>query len=268
MVEYSTTINGKKIVNDIHIVTDWNGLNEFQLKYISRYWKSWIDIEKIGESFLKIRTQLFYVLMNCDEQLKKDFFINSTKVLDNEELYNLLFLVDWVFERNTLTKNIFPILKVNSTDFYGPNNGLKNITCIEFAISESFFKSYNTKNDIESLNSLIGCLYRNTDNTKKFGDLREDFNKDKIEFYSAIFSELDEEIKQCILLWYIGCRNKIISNFNIIFKGNENDKPSEYGFLGLIMNMAGGKFGDFEKTSNTNLFLFLMEVKLLMQENK
>jgi hypothetical protein len=189
-------------------------------------------------------------------------------------------LMAWVEKKNTLTDFKIKSFTIKGVKYYPPEDGLINLTLDEFSSLEPLYTKYQKTKDVDYLDGLVGILYRKK--RKKYnphslaykGDIREDFNEHLIPYLSEAAEELPLREKQLIYLTYEGGRNKIIANCPHLFTSSEDKKQAkDFGFGGLILELSGNKFGDFEKTKQTNIitsfnFLEMEAIKLKQQKVK
>ena len=187
--------------------------------------------------------------------------------LNASQVYDLLPLAKFVMNDNELTINLVPKLRISFTYYYGPNDRLSNITIEEFSFLDTFFIRYKETGDNLWLNLLCSAMYRPkradynpTAETYK-GDIRVDFNKHLV-FYSAHrFESLSSAQKYAILLFYDGCRNQITKKYWNIF-GQKKTSGKSFGWGGVLMELAGNKFGDHERTKTANLLDVLNHLEM------
>ena len=94
------------------------------------------------------------------------------------------------------------------------------------------------------------------------------FDKDTVEKYISSIKKLSYAQKHLILLWYTGCRKKIINDNRELFSSENQTTAKNKGWLPVILALSGDKFGTFEQTENTDLHLIFMELKDLKEREK
>lgn len=200
------------------------------------------------------------------------YISNASKVtfslLPAEAIDKWLPYAAWVFEANTLTQQVLPTY----AHYHGPKSGLSNLILKEFHACEMHYRMH--QDGIEaSLEKLIAVLYRPHKPEYNFtldrdGDAREAYNSNTVDYHSKIITSWPLKIKNAILFFYDGCREHLIKSYPTIFvKGDGGDQ-----FTGMFTLMRGlakdGKFGDFEKVENLYVQTALMELAMMIEENK
>lgn len=259
MTEIILKHNGKNEV--IQFPENWNELTTTQLLYIANLWESWQLMSRNNISLLKAKAMLCVVLMGA-----KGFFsirkrLKLINQLTPEEQYDLIQLTHFIFEKNTLTKCPVPVIRSWFTNLYAPSDSLGNIKVIEFHFAERFYIEYSKSGKPEALDNLIGTLYR----PKKDGS-RLHFNINKIEDYADIAKKLSYQQRQAILLWYIGSRDNLMSRFAKVFSSGNQKQAANNGWLDIILELSGGKFGSFKETEQTELVLVLIELQHIKEK--
>ena len=232
---------------NINIPQQWNDLNSRQLKKIVGYFNN----VKPGK---QLDILLFFALADTKwYQLKKtlEIFIIFVNIPISELKRHFKFL----YEKTDLTKFIATIAGLEA-----PANRIGNITIDEFAHAEDFYLNYHKTNNAEYLKYLAAVLYRET---KKHGR-RTSFYKEELFKRAGYFDGVDANSLLSVLRAYQGSRQYLIDQFPKVFPKRKpsakktNQKPS--GGLGdLILDLSAGKFGDYEKTRNINVYIFLKE---------
>ena len=151
----------------------------------------------------------------------------TVKLLDAEHLYDLLSLIDWVFNRLDLQKNILPSLQIAGLDFFGPADGLRNLRFAEWCAAETFMMNYIESDDIYQLQQLAATLYRPAGEGLEFdpqhvtwrGDRREKFNDNLLASRTQLMAEWLAEpvVLKGIYLFYQSCRKAIINGYPVTF---------------------------------------------------
>lgn len=243
----------------------WNELPEKALMLIASQWQSWKHILQSkqqgidrarNKAFLRARILLLQVLMGVNPMDRKSEKTKLFNAIAPDQMLDLLKTTDFIFDENTLTINKLPKL----AGLYGPPNGLKNISIGEFANLEVNFLNYHKSGKAVYLNNICAILYRpgNDDNLIN-GDARDEFNDKQIEHRSKQLAKQPEHIKQAILLFYMGCRNKITKDHKAIFSGKGTGKAQNWA--SIIIELAGPKFGTIEQTYKCSLGTVLTYLK-------
>jgi hypothetical protein len=178
--------------------------------------------------------------------------------------------VQWVFQKNTLTEQLLPVIN----GFYGPKSNFDNLTLSEYHCSELFYAEYLQSSDDQVLEKLVAVLYRMPKKNYDLqrdpdGDIRNEFNEHEIDFWAQQISQWRADIKQAVLFWYDGCRQQLISLYGAVFAPAVADSSADdsRGMFGVIRGIAdGGKYGKFEEVKKLNIHTALLEMEELIKE--
>lgn len=181
--------------------------------------------------------------------------------------------LEFLWKENKLTSWLIKEIQFRGTKYYGPANSLSNITIAEYRITEIYYQAYLRTKDKHYLYLLLATLYRPKRKGIINSDIREDIREYEINRRADKFKGVQigsirvfgikTKYLQAVLLNYEGCRNYITSTFPTVFtrRSNNEIRPTNserlFDFEEVIDTVAGGAFGDAEKTGNTNLFRFL-----------
>lgn len=196
-----------------------------------------------------------------------------------------------------LTKNFFPKIsytrdkkkkgkKKQEKIFYGPSDGLENLTIYELGQSFTYFESYlqDIKNGDEfaankTIDFLIAMLWRdgkpkNTNNKLSAyqGDRRRPYlnHEDAVEFRVKKIQHLPEQIKQLIMFWFASCRQQIINSYPNVFQPSTGGKigGNQYGWGGTLLALANKDLSKLDQVSQQNHHNALTLLSLLEDERK
>ncbi len=185
---------------------------------------------------------------------------------------NSLQHVQWLMEKWSPCIQLLPVYR----KFYGPADELDNLTLSEFYFSELYFGDFAAGGEDadEALNNLVAVMYRvakkGYDIKKNLdGDMRVPFNGNAVKYYSLVIDAWPKHVKQAVLLFYDGCRKNLAELYPEIFpKQSPGAADNDGDMFGLIRGLAGGKYGDFEKTEQLNLHTALRELQMIMAEEE
>lgn len=161
--------------------------------------------------------------------------------MEAEELYDLLPLVDWVFNKLDLKKNFLPELIIEGKKFLGPIDEMENLRFAEWCAADTFFVNYAESEDIHQLHQLAAVLYRpagigdeyNPDHVTWRGDCREKFNDQLLKSRTKLMATLPEVVIQGIYLFYASCRKVIIDGYEETFPQTKKSKGKSTGWLDI-----------------------------------
>lgn len=166
-------------------------------------------------------------------------------------------------------KRFIPQIKIGRTIYYAPGKRLHNITIDEFAICEDLFFQFHATNNIEFIRMLAAVLYR------------PKINGQKIIFDQNYLSEITDKFKDVpvpklltIAFSYKGSSLFIQKLYPNVFKKSDTAKaettykPQKPSFGKIVVDLAGGKFGNVKETKETNVHDFLSELNNLLKPKK
>lgn len=171
----------------------------------------------------------------------------------------LVDLMKWLDDPSGLTRNPFPILKAGRRKYPGPSDALRDITYYDYALVDLLLRdmAYALKEDrpadAETAKTKIMAVL-----WKKPG---EQYDEKRTEARAKTFSRLPAEWKDAAYLFVAGSLRHITQTFPRIFTDSRNPDETQdegYGHAQIILDLAGGKFGDLEKTQYTPLYTILM----------
>ncbi len=162
--------------------------------------------------------------------------------LDAEELYDLLPLVDWVFDKLDLRKNLIPVITIDKKKYLGPADELENLRFAEWCAADTFFMNYTVSGDIYQLQQLAAVLYRPAGTGDEYspehvtwrGDRREKFNDQLLKNRTALMAQLPKAVLQGIFLFYTSARAIILEGYPEVFSGNSKSREdTRQGWLDI-----------------------------------
>lgn len=183
------------------------------------------------------------------------------------EIDDKLYLVNWVFEHNTLTKNLLPYYKGR----YGPADNFSNLQVCEFIFCEQYYQQYKEGCADQYLNMLIAILYRPAKKSynkrrNEEGDIREPYNDNITGLYSRQVARWPSAIKQAILFWYEGCRASLINSNPDVF-GGAGGEPAIHGLWSVMRGVAEKAIhGNINQVEKMYVQVFMMELNELLAE--
>lgn len=234
---------------NLNIPTSWNALNDWQLIKIASALYS-------GKSKTTIDYKVFFALLDVRfwQLLKRRKALKVIRDISFSELKNHY---QWLYNSLGLTSFVNSI-KIKSKRFYGPADRISNLTINEFSHADDLYLGWCNTKDVEYLQYLAAVLYRQLNDNGK----RAPFDKTELENNAKQFSKIDHRILVAVLLSYQGSRKYLISQFPLVFplaKKTNNETPKSSGFGKITLHLSGGKFGNYNETSNTNVYTFLSD---------
>lgn len=175
-----------------------------------------------------------------------------------------------------LTRCPYPELKHPEFEWYGPADGLDNLTIYELGTVFALFEEYITTQSEDAALRLIATIYRPAKKASRKnmlsayqGDIRLPFQHHEATVAQRLphVQELPLATRQLILFWVAGCYHAIIQDNPNIFERPEDDPDgiagervgNDYGWAAIIMSLAGDitKIDDVASKSWTNVFTYL-----------
>lgn len=193
--------------------------------------------------------------------------------LSIEAKYGMLQHIQWIFDKNTLTENLIPEYRNSFLEpkFIGPASEWDNLTMAEWSACEVYYEWMVNNHHEKAIDYLISVLYRieksNYDKQRDpDGDVRVPYNHHETAYWAKMISKWPVEVKMSILTWYDGCREFMISNYDVFESGtSENDKKAP-GMFELIRGLCGNRYGGFEAVEKMNVHKALREMEILKEE--
>lgn len=243
--------------------TSWNTIPQQQLLKIAPLFSS--DLK--GKQF---DLQLLLLLLNVKWwQFRKHRKVNA--LLSNRVLADIKQHYEFMYTSCSLTTFIGP-LKINRKLWYPCDDRFSNLSIGEFSVTEDLFLQWHNTNNIEYLRYLAAVIYQPVDALN-----RAVFEKKYLESNYKRLAKLNTNQLLAIGLSYRGCKSQLAKKYKKVFpapkKSTETPtvkiKQNTTGLSKVTLQMAGGKFGAYNETNNTNVYVFLDEFteQLIQQED-
>ncbi|RQO65075.1 hypothetical protein DBR40_24695 [Pedobacter sp. KBW01] len=194
--------------------------------------------------------------------IPKKLFFSLNPVQKFELKETLTFL----YGENKLVTWLVPFFQIRFRKYTGPENRLSNSTIKEFRHTEMYYNAYNRNKNPKFLDLLIATLYRPKAKVLQGNDLREPFSEIRIRSKASSMRNLSNPLRSAILFNYEGCRNFIFKKYPMIFKPGAKKSDAIPDMEDLIKTVAGAKFGNFNETETTGIYLFLDDLKDKIEE--
>lgn len=228
----------------INIPECWNDLSQNQMQRMAKLFYS----ETTG---LRFDFNVFMILNNCRWfQLWK--IMKLKVILSQAPISELKKHYEFIYTENNRT--IFPAAVVSGDKtFFAPLDKITNLTAEEFAVADDLHIKWRETKNIEFLHYLMATLYSETLQP------REPFDKNSLPQKIKHFQNIDLDVMLAVEIAYFGCKNHIVKKFPEAFPTKGKKAKKKYGFGKVILEMAGGKFGNHNETKTTNIYTFLEE---------
>lgn len=260
------------------IPSQWDELSPWQLRRIA--WLSTLQREGLA------RTKLFFFILTFALPLRKRLSLQWFYLVQatTEERGDFLLLVDSFQENRKFTVQLLPKLWVRTVLLFGPDSGLQNCTFFEFIQAEQYFLNHVSGHQASAttprstdiwLHKLIATLYRQRDRSKvkdQDPDIRLPLNDIGIRYRTTLVHHLDQDTKTAILIWFDGCRQKLIKSFPLIFQKGSPEAAKPTGsrstanpWLGMISELSAN-MTEYERIGNTNLYTAMTDISFRIQK--
>jgi len=231
----------------ISLPKSWNELSDRQLEKLAVLFNT----RKTDRLF---HLQVFIILANVRWwQFRKAAKLYV--VVKDVPLSELQKHYSFIYSANERTA--FPEYMITKKEaFFSPMERLVNLTAEEFAMADDLHSLWHKERHRKALEYLAAVLYSTAPN------VRPPFERNELEVKAALFRTVPMEKLLAMELAYAGCKNYIVARFPKAFPRSAKATPQKgkkYGFGKVVLTMAGGKFGDHEKTRRTNIYTFLEE---------
>lgn len=177
-------------------------------------------------------------------------------------------VTNWVFEKAVLTEYKIQSFNYKGVRYYGPHDGILDITVGEFIEAIMYFSAYAEKPKDDLLNKLIAVLYRPGKAFYTFRKFSQSFVPDRrvannsFHFISRAskFNHLPAELKMAIFLQFEGAFTAFSKNFKKCFSKKGKGQNSA-NWISLLMSMSNDIFGDYAATQKVDCFTFFTKVE-------
>jgi hypothetical protein len=210
------------------------------------------------------------------------------ELIEPDQLAALMPLTDFIFDRNpdgslsmklALTKNPLPVIKDSHGALYGPT-AFDQLTFYEWIKADHWFVQV-AKGGQRALSMLIATLWRVGKPETKINKALA-YNGDRrcpLRPYEALVpakaSQIDtlmQPWQQYMLLhWYAAGRAVLASRWPVLFSPEEaggEEEKSKFGLAGLLLEVAGGKFGNLNETADTPLNTIMLHLAMETHKRK
>lgn len=221
----------------------WNDLSRSQLLAFAR-----IAFDK-SKSSEKQRIELMYHILNIP--YREFFGLELTTVM---ELWDSM---PFLSKEPFITKNIIKGFWLNGIYYLGPDSDFSNTKVLETGWWDKYYLDYCKSKNEWDLDQAIACMFRPVNFTKHlnpfhiYEDYRVTFNMASVESRAKKLKKLNPHLKNAIYLQFAGNRKAFELNYKEVYSLKERSTPT-FGFLELIIDLAGPKFGDVEAVEKKN----------------
>lgn len=177
-------------------------------------------------------------------------------------------VTNWVFDKANLTQYPIAKIRLKGRNYYGPKDGMLDVTVGEFIEAIMYFSAYAEKPNDDLLNKLIAVLYRPGKWFYNVRKLSNSFNADRrvannsYHFAKRVerVNQLPAQTKMAIFLQFEGAFSDFSKQFKRCFskKGKGGNAAN---WISLLMSMSNDIFGDYNATQKVDSFTFFTKVE-------
>lgn len=229
----------------------WKEIEKYHLKI----WVKILSLSITPDDAFAVATMLFYKIPKW-----------KFNRLNSAQRFDLVKTIMFLSHRNSLTSWVIPRVSILFYRFYGPENRLTNCTIEEYRHCELYYNAYKRSSDEKYLDLLLSTLYRPKGKNGIGNDIRVQLSEIGLRRNARYMQRLNEDTRQSILFNYEGCRSFICRKYPLIFKMGGEQSKALADLEQQIKIVAGGKFGSFNETAQTPLYLFLSHLSDEIEE--
>lgn len=220
----------------------------------------------LGLNFSGIRDKLitrYYLRLKqmADYEAKHKGHFFQDKLLElKDRFYELGVKLNWVLEPPSITTPLYPELCKGR--YLCTKPGMSDLSYIEYVKAETAFRDYFASEDAalkqEALTRLICALYAPRNKKGARQPIPEDDIKAQKKM-AAHMAALPLTVKWAALVFFESCTVALHREFPMVFNGQTESDNGEgrFGPIGLIIEVAGEKFGNVDQTAEANLYTLL-----------
>ena len=258
------------------------------LSITTPFWKFTRTIKRKGPSSWNelTRRQLIRLasVLFEGEADKDKLKIKITKVLFNLKWYHIFLMssaqlaylntfFSFILDKNELTDNKFPSIRIGFRRFYGPIGDFSTLKGREWTDAADAFREYTQTNDSQYLDLLVAILWRPRNqkaNPKREdwkGDYRIPYNPFTAEERAKEMAKLDYRIKLAILIWFRGCWEEWEQMFPRLFSGT-GEQVENFGWKETMQKLTGNTFGSLEETEGSFMWNLILKMEIDLKDEE
>lgn len=177
----------------------------------------------------------------------------------------------WLFEKNTLTTNLFPSFRAAWRIYHGPGDYMYNCEADEWVHADRFYLDYLQNADPLHLSRLIATLWR-TSGKGNPGDARQHFHPEHTEAHARfLLRHLPRATQHALLLQYEGLRNSLfeLPEAQLVFSESYKGQKDPHATVDqLYLRLAGKEFGPVEAVRRANVYDFIRTMYIHKKDAK
>lgn len=237
-----------------HLPQSWNELTPRQLR-------------SLAKSHFLIKSEAAKQLYLCYRFLNIPFWLFLR--LQRSDVLHLYEHLSKLLGDNNLSRTLLTRVRSGLEHWIGPDHYGKNMSFLEFIRADTAYTSFLQGGEFIHLNTLAAVLYRPS-RTDVFisapdfnGDERIPLNEYHLAERVRQASRIPLVDRYAILLQYAGLRHYLQERYPETFSGG---KPSRHGWAGVIVSLAGEKFGDDDAVASKNIHAIFTHLEMTLEE--
>jgi hypothetical protein len=177
---------------------------------------------------------------------------------DELDVQRVAFLpqLDWAVAEPSWGKSLVPFVLLGGQAWQGPTDRLGRMQLLQWGFCDRLLAALATDDaDATTLHNLLGALYHPEG---------QPWDSDGIEERGRQLAQLSDRTKLAAVLNYRGLRANMASEYPRCFRSN--GEADRRGMLGMLVRMAGPKFGTVQQAESANVHTVLVHVEQCMEE--
>lgn len=164
--------------------------------------------------------------------------------------------LDWCLVEPQWSESLLPTVVVRRVRYQGPTDRLGRFSVLQWGFCDALLQNLAASGQAKDLHLLLGALYYTEGTT---------WTNKTIEQRADLLAQLDDRTKLAMVLNYRAQRAWLAAKYWRCFKGGKADA---HGIQGMIVRMAGPKFGTVEQTRHADLHDVLIHVEQLIEQEE
>lgn len=216
------------------------------------------EAKQYHEAHLRLR--LLHELTGMEDDVFARIATEDLIGIRSDELgiANAAFLpeLDWCLQEPMWYESLLPEVTVRRVKYAGPTDRLGRFSLLQWGFCDALLQNLANSGQAKDLHLLLGALYHKQGTT---------WSNTTIEQRADVLAMLDDRTKLAMVLNYRALRAWLAAKYWRCFKGGKAD---EHGIQGMIVRMAGPKFGTVEQTRHADLHDVLVHVEQLIEQEE
>jgi hypothetical protein len=178
---------------------------------------------------------------------------------------------------NLMQNNPVPFVTIRrglgKKKLYGPVKRFDQVCALEYCLADYFFNLYTKTAKPEHLDAFIAVLYRPAGktlpgNNEFTGDIRLPFNENNTQVWDKWIKKMPYAKKLAVCLWFTHIRMALVKRYPRLFKKGESKNENTAGFMDLLHEMAGEKFGTVLEAQRVKIMSIMHECERVAKQNE